>query len=160
MARFGDASECTVRTFVCMLVGWNSERERGHALRGMCLELRARIVDLGRQSWQKASNMLWLSDIRRCLRKTCMVLCTRFRVACDFLCDRLQFCGSTWARRQGSCADFGEDVEHYFLIAILLSCSKSMNKGIGVDNMHYLNDGLWKVLGRDYSVLFVFYFIF
>jgi hypothetical protein len=22
---------------------------------------------------------------------------------------------------------------------------KSINKGIGVDNMHYLNDGLWKV---------------
>lgn len=24
-------------------------------------------------------------------------------------------------------------------------CRKSINKGIGVDNMHYLNDGLWKV---------------
>lgn len=24
-------------------------------------------------------------------------------------------------------------------------CSSSINKGIGVDNMHYLNDGLWKV---------------
>lgn len=25
-------------------------------------------------------------------------------------------------------------------------CRKAINKGIGVDNMHYLNDGLWKVL--------------
>jgi hypothetical protein len=24
-------------------------------------------------------------------------------------------------------------------------CRRSNNKGIGVDNMHYLNDGLWKV---------------
>jgi hypothetical protein len=24
-------------------------------------------------------------------------------------------------------------------------CRRSINKGIGVDNMHYLNDGLWKV---------------
>ncbi|AQK91305.1 pseudouridine synthase and archaeosine transglycosylase (PUA) domain-containing protein [Zea mays] len=23
---------------------------------------------------------------------------------------------------------------------------RTINKGIGVDNMHYLNDGLWKVL--------------
>ncbi|KAF3340657.1 Malignant T-cell-amplified sequence 2 [Carex littledalei] len=26
---------------------------------------------------------------------------------------------------------------------------KNINKGIGVDNMHYLNDGLWKVLTLD-----------
>lgn len=26
---------------------------------------------------------------------------------------------------------------------------KSINKGIGVDNMHYLNDGLWKTLHLD-----------
>jgi PUA domain protein len=26
---------------------------------------------------------------------------------------------------------------------------RSINKGIGVDNMHYLNDGLWKTLHLD-----------
>jgi PUA domain protein len=26
---------------------------------------------------------------------------------------------------------------------------KNINKGIGVDNMHYLNDGLWKTLHLD-----------
>ena len=37
----------------------------------------------------------------------------------------------------------------HFLFGFLVCCvvdSKSINKGIGVDNMHYLNDGLWKVL--------------
>lgn len=29
---------------------------------------------------------------------------------------------------------------------MLLKCRRNINKGIGVDNMHYLNDGLWKVL--------------
>lgn len=28
---------------------------------------------------------------------------------------------------------------------LLKCCSRTVNKGIGVDNMHYLNDGLWKV---------------
>uniref|UniRef100_A0A453GUY2 Uncharacterized protein n=1 Tax=Aegilops tauschii subsp. strangulata TaxID=200361 RepID=A0A453GUY2_AEGTS len=28
---------------------------------------------------------------------------------------------------------------------ILSFCRSTINKGIGVDNMHYLNDGLWKM---------------
>lgn len=28
---------------------------------------------------------------------------------------------------------------------LCLACRRDINKGIGVDNMHYLNDGLWKV---------------
>lgn len=32
-----------------------------------------------------------------------------------------------------------------FNSASLCCFRKAINKGIGVDNMHYLNDGLWKV---------------
>lgn len=39
---------------------------------------------------------------------------------------------------------------------VLLIFRKSINKGIGVDNLHYLNDGLWKV-SSDYILKFRFF---
>lgn len=44
-------------------------------------------------------------------------------------------------------AIFAEDKENPMAIGFTLLSTKEMkevNKGIGVENLHYLNDGLWK----------------
>ena len=35
------------------------------------------------------------------------------------------------------------DTAHVANVITSISCSRKVNKGIGMDNMHYLNDGLW-----------------
>eukprot|EP00803_Ostreobium_quekettii_P004873 evm.model.scf_1630.3 EVM.evm.TU.scf_1630.3 scf_1630:4901-7295(+) len=45
-------------------------------------------------------------------------------------------------------AIYAEDREHAMAVGITKMSSEEMrtiNKGIGVDNLHYLNDGLWKM---------------
>ena len=44
-------------------------------------------------------------------------------------------------------AIYGENKEHAMAVGVTKMSTKAMrevNKGIGVDNLHYLNDGLWK----------------
>ena len=44
-------------------------------------------------------------------------------------------------------AIFAEDKEHAMAIGFTIMSTdemKEINKGIGVENLHYLNDGLWK----------------
>lgn len=44
-------------------------------------------------------------------------------------------------------AIYGEDKEHAMAVGVTKMSTKAMrelNKGIGIDNLHYLNDGLWK----------------
>lgn len=44
-------------------------------------------------------------------------------------------------------AIYGEDKQHAMAIGITNMSTQEMravNKGMGVDNLHYLNDGLWK----------------
>ena len=44
-------------------------------------------------------------------------------------------------------AIYGEGKEHAMAVGITKMSTAAMreiNKGIGVDNLHYLNDGLWK----------------
>ena len=40
----------------------------------------------------------------------------------------------------------GTNMSYFGNVAPDYFCRRTINKGIGVDNMHYLNDGLWKVL--------------
>lgn len=45
-------------------------------------------------------------------------------------------------------AIYAEGKEHAMAIGLTKMSSadmKTINKGIGVDNIHYLNDGLWKL---------------
>jgi len=49
-------------------------------------------------------------------------------------------------------AIYAEGKEHAMAIGITKMSTadmKSVNKGIGVDNVHYLNDGLWKCLSLE-----------
>ncbi len=44
-------------------------------------------------------------------------------------------------------AIYGEGKEHAMAVGITKMSTadmKAINKGIGVDNLHFLNDGLWK----------------
>ena len=44
-------------------------------------------------------------------------------------------------------AIYGENKEHAMAVGVTKMSTKAMrelNKGIGIDNLHYLNDGLWK----------------
>ena len=44
-------------------------------------------------------------------------------------------------------AVYGENKEHAMAVGVTKMSTKAMreqNKGIGIDNLHYLNDGLWK----------------
>ena len=46
-------------------------------------------------------------------------------------------------------AIYGEGKEHAMAVGITKMSSKAMrelNKGIGIDNLHNLNDGLWKTV--------------
>lgn len=45
---------------------------------------------------------------------------------------------------------------HKWILCLWGYCRKAINKGIGVDNMHYLNDGLWKVLLLLFFILLPF----
>ncbi|KAJ0078972.1 hypothetical protein Patl1_22344 [Pistacia atlantica] len=48
-----------------------------------------------------------------------------------------------------SCYWIYKDVSKGHIQLIIFSYRKAINKGIGVDNMHYLNDGLWKMERLD-----------
>ena len=41
---------------------------------------------------------------------------------------------------------------NFCLLYFPCCCRRAVNKGIGVDNMHYLNDGLWKVISLSLSL--------
>lgn len=47
-------------------------------------------------------------------------------------------------------AIYGEGREHAMAVGVTtMSTSdiRSVNKGVGIDNLHYLTDGLWKLPG-------------
>ena len=50
-------------------------------------------------------------------------------------------------------AIYGEGKEHAMAVGITKMSTadmKAINKGIGVDNLHYLNDGLWKHIDLEH----------
>jgi PUA domain protein len=68
----------------------------------------------------------------------------------NIMCPGLTSPGATIHDKVGSktpVAIYGEDKEHAMAIGFTIMSTDEMleiNKGIGVENLHYLNDGLWK----------------
>uniref|UniRef100_A0A061S4R9 PUA domain protein n=1 Tax=Tetraselmis sp. GSL018 TaxID=582737 RepID=A0A061S4R9_9CHLO len=73
----------------------------------------------------------------------------------NIMCPGLTSPGATIHEDVGADAPvaiFGEGKEHAMAVGITKMSTKEMkeiNKGIAVDNLHYLNDGLWKTLSLD-----------